>query len=586
MSNAEVSPEVIAASAAEYDVLPLGVCIVDAKLTVCAWNRTLEGWTGINRGDIIGRPLSEQYPDVARRGIASRLAAVFRDGAPIVFSAALHRHFLPILQPTGVLMPQRTHVTPCGDGSGRAAIVIEDLTHPMSQLEQLRRDRNRLEQSQTSLRRQQEELEATNTKLTEASRKAEEANRSKSEFLANMSHEIRTPLTAILGFADILVDGADPEAGVAAAETIRRNGEHLLAIVNDILDLSKIEAGRVEADLTCCSPLDIAEEVTSLMRVRAEARGIGLHLRIGDGVPGAFHSDPIRLRQVLLNLLGNAVKFTDEGRVELVVEAAETKPPVDGSGQIVFSVSDTGIGIPADKLRSIFEPFNQADTSAQRRFGGTGLGLAICGRLATTLGGTIGVTSEPGAGSTFRLAIPMCKASCEAPKLGFDCESLEAAQREKPLPAPSPPKPAPPQAIANDARPLAGRRVLIAEDGPDNQRLIAYHLKKAGAEVTVVENGQQAVEALTAEPSREPAHELVLMDMQMPVLDGYQATTELRKRGHAGPIIALTAHAMEGDRKKALAAGCDDYATKPINAPQLIEMIRGWLGKSATTAAE
>ncbi len=535
-----------------YDVLPLGVCVVDASLRVEQWNTTLESWTGVNRSQIVGRCLSSYIPAVLNSPLKSRLTSVFRDGVSIVLSAALHNHFLPQQLTGGVVMPQRTHVRPLDAGHTRAVIVVEDLSQPMAQLEQLRQERRRLESSEASLRDQREALRSTNLKLQEASERAKQASRAKSEFLANMSHEIRTPLTAIMGFADILLEENDPEMMRHAAETVQRNGEHLLAIVNDILDLSKIEAGRFRIEQSGCSPAAIAEEVVSLMRVHAQEKGLALNLVVEEGVPAEVLSDGVRLRQILLNLVGNAVKFTQQGSVSVHVQAVVR----GGEPALSMAVVDTGIGIPADKVESVFEPFSQADSSAQRRFGGTGLGLAICSRLARMLGGEIYLVSEIDRGSTFRLAVPIRLPSQPSTK-----QSSPAQLRDCDA--------------ANSSRPLFGYRVLVAEDGPDNQRLVAYHLTKAGAEVHLAGDGQQAVKALLGDGQCPAGHfDLVLMDMQMPVLDGYQATETLRARGYAGPIVALTAHAMEGDRQKALAAGCDDYATKPINAPKLVETIR------------
>ncbi|MEM8866062.1 MAG: ATP-binding protein [Planctomycetota bacterium] len=546
----------------DYDLLPLGICVVDESLTVYAWNRTLERWTSIGRDAAIGACLQDLFDTVGSRGIRSRLASVFQQGVPLVFSAALHRQFLPIRLPDGSLMPQRTHIQPSGAGDGRAVVVIEDLSQPMSQLDDLRSERRRLELSEASLRKQQEELEATNAKLKEANKHAQQANRSKSEFVANMSHEIRTPLTAILGFSDILGEDPNPDVCRNAVETIRRNGEHLLAIVNDILDLSKIEAGKLETTLTACSPQAVAEEVISLLRVRADAKGLDLRLRIEPGVVKVIQSEPTRLRQVLLNIVGNAIKFTQTGHVELSLSPAEG----ECGPQLTFAVSDTGLGIPADKLSTVFEPFSQVDNSAQRQFGGTGLGLAICKRLAEMLGGRITVTSELGEGSTFCLTVPACSMSCKS--------TVQLLHKPAALPG---------SGQASEAPSLDGYRILVAEDGPDNQRLINYHLRKAGAVVTIVENGQLAVDAAQCDEAERP-FDLVLMDMQMPVLDGYEATKALRDRGYTTPIVALTAHAMDGHRQKSLDAGCDDYATKPIDAPALISIIRDQVGRHAAAA--
>lgn len=402
--------------------------------------------------------------------------------------------------------------------------------------------------------------------LRSARERADVANRAKSEFLANMSHEIRTPMSAILGFSEVLVENAaDPES-VEAARTIHRNGEHLLCLINDILDLSKIEAGRLEVQCSECSAAQIVGDVVSLMSVRAQAKNLRLEVQYAGPIPATIKTDPIRLRQILINLVGNAIKFTEVGsvclRTRLLREA--NQPP-----RLGLDVIDTGIGMTSEQIARLFRPFTQADASTTRHYGGTGLGLTISRRLAEMLGGDIRVTSEPGQGSTFHLSI------ATGPLDGVPMwHDPNAAVRPSRSPAAS--------AGAADVE-LRGR-ILLAEDGPDNQRLIAFLLKKAGAEVTLAENGQAAVQqALDARAEGRPFG-VILMDMQMPVMDGFEATRRLREAGYPSPIIALTAHAMAGDREKCLDCGCDDYATKPIDRPRLYGTIAKYLASAAEQA--
>ncbi|MEM1305036.1 MAG: ATP-binding protein, partial [Planctomycetota bacterium] len=282
-----------------------------------------------------------------------------------------------------------------------------------------------------------------------------------------------------------------------------------------------------------------------------------LELDCANNTLPAILSDAIRLRQVLLNLVGNAVKFTQHGAVRLAVEWDADRQ------RLRFRVTDSGIGIAADQLEAIFQPFNQVDTSSRRRFGGTGLGLTICRRLAQMLGGGIEAASVPGEGSTFTLTLPVRLADEPIPQ---DAGTQPAADSAGDQPA--------------DAAPLAGLEVLVAEDGVDNQRLVRYLLKKAGAEVTIVGDGKQAVGRLL--DSGGSRYGVVLMDMQMPVMDGYEATRTLRERGYRGPVIALTAHAMDGDRQKTLDAGCDDYSPKPYNPAELVRLIREHAAAHAT----
>ncbi|QDU65718.1 PAS domain-containing hybrid sensor histidine kinase/response regulator [Engelhardtia mirabilis] len=390
--------------------------------------------------------------------------------------------------------------------------------------------------------------------LEQARSAAEEASRSKSAFLANMSHEIRTPMTAILGFTELLKDQAlDPRVRADHVQTIRRNGEHLLTILNDILDISKVEAGRLEVERIAMSPRAAIEDAYELMQARAEERGIDLQLEFAGGLPREFASDPVRIRQILNNLVGNAIKFTREGRVTLRAEYSPTRRV------LTFEIADTGIGMDAGQLQRLFQPFTQADSTTTREFGGTGLGLAISKRLAEALGGQLEATSSPGVGSLFRLEL----------SIPAD-HAIELVDQEprKSVDSPSAALPTP----VEDS--LAGYRILLAEDGADNRRLISHHLLRAGAEVETVENGRLAVEAVTGRDQGALGFDVILMDMQMPELDGYGAMRELRAAGIRIPIIALTAHAMSGDRERCFDAGCDEFLTKPINSSQLINLCR------------
>ncbi len=467
-----------------------------------------------------------------------------------------------------------TSKIPLHDEQGRVIGILgmyEDITERReaeAQLEEsaaaLRRANDELNAQKKRLMLQQRLLETANEALQDASEQAQAANRAKSEFLANMSHEIRTPMTAIMGFAEALLneDLADGER-TDAARTIHRNGEHLLKILNDILDLSKIEAGRMEIETLACCPARILGDVRTLMQVRAESKGLELRLEFDGPLPNQIHTDPTRLRQILINLLGNAIKFTHEGEVRLTVRAERIAP---GETSLVMEVADTGIGMSAAQMAALFRPFTQADSSTTRRFGGTGLGLTISRRLANMLGGDITVRSEPGKGSCFVLDVAT----------GDLSEATYADDPERLMSQPPPLTQARP---AHDTK--LGCRILLAEDSPDNQRLLSFVLRRAGARVTIVPNGQAAVDAICGGSGGDDEadvmgglYDIVLMDMQMPIMDGYEATRQLRQRGYRGPILALTAHAMQHDRARCLAAGCDEYASKPIDPRELPQLIR------------
>ena len=404
------------------------------------------------------------------------------------------------------------------------------------------------------------------TQLAEAKRAAEVANHAKSEFLANMSHEIRTPMTAILGYAEVLLGCTIQPDEVEAAKIIKRNGEYLLNLINGILDLSKIEAGKTEVDHVACSPIRLVGEVASLMRIPAAAKNLPLDIEFAGPIPETIHSDPTRLRQILINLVGNAIKFTEVGRVRLVIQFTHDAV---GIPLLQFDVTDNGIGMTAEQIDRLFEPFTQVDNSACRKFGGSGLGLAISRRLARMLDGTITVASVPGEGSTFSLTVGTGSLD-GVPMVERPTEALLAEP--------------PPDSLESLCYAQVQGRILLAEDGPDNQRLLAFVLRKAGAQVEVAENGQVAVKMFVAAQEAGQPYDLVLMDIQMPVMDGYEATRRLRDLDYRGPILALTAHAMAGDRAKCLAAGCTDYLSKPIEKVPFLALIARYLGHPETVA--
>ena len=403
----------------------------------------------------------------------------------------------------------------------------------------------------------QNQLLATQSQnLEDARDKALNANRAKTVFLANMSHEIRTPLTAIIGFSESLLEsGQSMTERISAINTINNSGRHLLHIIDEILDLSKIESEKLDIELLKVSPVKVLLEICPLMRMQAEGKGLEFQVSYQYPIPALITTDPTRLKQILLNLVSNSVKFTDHGYIHIDVrcEADQQK--------IMFDIVDTGIGMTKKQQDKLFNAFTQADTSTTRKYGGTGLGLTLSRQFATMLGGSLTVESEAGRGSKMRVVI--------------DTGSLDETDfydNDDQLPqeaiAPRQPHDAP-----RGTTKLEGT-VLLAEDNPANQELFKLYLRNVGANTTTVENGAQAVdEAMTRK------FDLILMDMQMPVMSGVAAVKELRGNGYRGPIVALTANSTIGDRDACLWAGCNDYLSKPVDRSRFMNILSEYLSE-------
>jgi two-component system, chemotaxis family, CheB/CheR fusion protein len=393
--------------------------------------------------------------------------------------------------------------------------------------------------------------------------KAQLANESKSEFLANMSHEIRTPMTSILGYAELMTDLVENEEALGYLATIRRNGDFLLGIINDILDLSKIEAGKFDIDLERFDPTRIIEDVLSIMEIRANEKGLSLDVKYTNAIPQLIESDAKRLKQILINLVGNAIKFTNQGGVKIAVGFVEMLSPdsfleTSSAGLLRIDISDSGIGMTPEQQERLFKPFSQGDSSITQRFGGTGLGLAISQRLATMLGGKIIVDSAINDGSTFTLIIATGDVS--------DTPLIRPTNRHESENKPE----------FTEDLPL-NVHILIVDDRRDVRFLSKHIITKAGGQVTEAEDGALAIETFKHATANGILFDLILLDMQMPNMNGYETARQLRQLGYAGPIIALTADAMQGAMNKCIEAGCNDYLSKPIDKSRMLEKITALL---------
>ena len=513
---------------AALDTLAEGLLVIDRKQNIVLANHAFADFLGNRPEELIGKSIARlnwldkaHAPLVADR---SPWSAALRDNAP------QSDYTINLRNKQSAQRTLMVNCSPVLTGGGKANGVFISLN-----------DVTQIEQHKIELHKAKDE--------------AESANRAKSEFLANMSHEIRTPMNAILGFTELLKRGYDKSERDSEKflNTIHSSGTHLLELINDILDLSKVEAGKMEMERIPCAPHQIVREVVTVLTGRAREKGISMEFQARSPVPATIQTDPARLRQIVTNLVGNAIKFTERGSIRVVLHLKER----NGRSLFAFDVIDSGIGITGDKLEAIFDPFVQADTSVTRRFGGTGLGLSISRRFARALGGDIVASSEPGKGSTFAVTVE------SGPLDGIRMLTPDAVLAEESTPV----------ARGKAHWRFPKSRVLVIDDAPENRELVTLVLEECGLQVEQAEDGQRGIDK-----ALHGNFDVALMDIQMPVMDGQTAARLMREGGLKLPIFALTAHAMKGFEQEIMAAGFTGYLTKPVDIDALVQTMAKLLG--------
>ncbi|MBF0453799.1 MAG: response regulator [Magnetococcales bacterium] len=526
-----------------------GIILIDAQFRIVFWNRWMEKKTGQLSGQVIGLTLEGAFPELNNSRVAKALQCAIESGLPAIISHKLNPAPFPLISEFSDIsskqrMSQMVQIKALNHpGKKRYALIqIEDITQSVLREEKLRQKTR--------------ELELRELELLQSREAALQANHAKSEFLANMSHEIRTPLNAIIGLTTLAIDSDSLENKSNYLHKIEASSNTLLSLINDILDFSKIEAGKLELEIVTFDLSEIVSHLSDLFAAPAQKKKIELTTHVDPNIPNFLLGDGQRLRQVLINLVNNAIKFTPSGRVAIQVSQLPGGNSGAGEVQLGFLIQDTGIGIEKADIAKLFNSFTQADGTTSRRFGGTGLGLAICKRLVGLMNGSIWVESVKGRGSDFHFTASFRVAQRESlsPKNKVTVTGKNNLLRIK--------------------QELKGLRILLVEDNEINQEVAAEILRRSDILVTIANQGQEALDLLETTPI-----DAILMDIQMPVMDGFTATKIIRSRPgfEKIPIIAITANALRGDRERCLEAGMTDYITKPIRQASLLSCLAKWV---------
>lgn len=511
------------------ETAPDAIVIVNEEGLIELVNKQAETIFGYERSELLNQPIEMLMPERFHHCHARHRTRYNSDAITRPMGRALDLYGR---RKNGTEFPIDISLSPLKTESGTLiSSAIRDIT-----------DRRASEKAQEELLEKFKKIQA---ELEQAVHVAETANTSKTHFLANMSHEIRTPIGAILGFTDLMKNPANTlEESRNYMAIVERNSQQLLRLIDDILDLSKVEAGKMSIENIQFSLAEMLADFKSLMNFKAAEKGIGFHFNVDSPFPDLICSDPVRLRQILTNIVGNAIKFTDKGHVELSIAFADPF--------LKFTIKDTGVGISKDQETRLFQPFTQADTSTTRKFGGTGLGLVLSKRLTEILYGRLELLeSTEGLGSTFLIEVKSALLP-NAKLVAREALAIVGA----------------PADFQKDTQVLRGLKVLLVEDSQDNQMLITMYLRKEGAQVTAASDGASGVQLALTE-----MFDVVLMDVQMPILDGHEATKKLRQSKYSNPIIALTAHAMKEEREKCFESGFTEFLTKPLQKSLLIEVL-------------